>query len=201
MRNAFPRWGINGPYVALDYFAKMKAQGKVHSYCTDVKGNNPKPGEDAENRALSMHPLPDPKTGKPRTTLSIPLDTEMLTKTVMALNYQEKVEVSCSHIDYYQNTDRGPPPGVKSDLRFFHIHQVHFDPGNMHDSRTPGYKFTISRPKAQEHKDKPTLELDQWKAAAKKMSASVTRKEKKEQRLEGHSDWNVAKGDWYTAKE
>ena len=114
MRNAFQAWGIDGLYVALDYFAKMKAQGKVRTNCTDVKGNNPKPGEDARNWALLEHPLPDPKTGKPRTALSIPLGPERLTELKMALECQTNVRVLCAHIDWYWNTDRGPPPGVKS---------------------------------------------------------------------------------------
>ena len=94
------------------------------------------------------HPLPDPKTGQPRTALLIPLCPGTLAELKMALECQTKVRVLCAHIDWYWNTDLGPPLGVQSNMRFFLITKVLFEPRNMHDLRGPSDKFAIKRPKA-----------------------------------------------------
>ena len=86
-------------------------------------------------------------------------------------------------------------------MRFFLITKVLFELRNMHDLREPGDKFAIKRPKAQARGDNPPTELEVRKAAAKREAASATRKEKKQERNEGHSDWNLETGDWNTAAE
>ena len=216
-RNAFPAWGEAGPYESLHYFAKIKAQDVVRTVCTAVHGSNPTPGHPAQTWALLAHPLPDPKTGKPRTALSIPLDTEMLTELKMALKYQTNVWVLCAHIDWYWNTDRGPPGGVPSDMRFFVVIQVRFDPHNMHDLRPAGDVFAILRPKAQaikaagdERAEEPPRMSAVAEAAAAWAACKVAkttakarekRAEKTLEQKEGHRDYNPKTGKWYTAKE
>ena len=211
-RNAFPAWGKEGPYVALHYFAKIKAQDTVTTMCTAVHGSNATPGHPAQNYALLAHPLPDPKTDKPRTALSIPLDTEKLTELKMALKCQTKVRVLCAHIDWYWNTDRGPPLGVPSDMRFFLVLKVLFEPRNMHDLRAAGDVFAIQRPKARAIKareEEPPMmsavaeAAAAWAACEKakaKAKAQEKRDEKKQERNEAHIDFNLKTDKWNTAK-
>jgi len=212
-RNAFPAWGEAGPYKALHYFAKIKAQGTVRTMCAAVHGSNATPGHPAQTWAQLAHPLPDPKTGAARTALSIPLCEGRLAELRMALECQTCVKVLVCHIDWYWNTERGPPGGVPSDMRFFLVLKVLFEPRNMHDLRPAGDVFAILRPKAQAIKalaeEAPMMSAvakaaAAWaacKVAKTTAKAREKRAEKTLEQKEGHSDYNLKTGTWYTAKE
>jgi len=200
-RNAFPAWGKDGPYEAQDYFVKVKAQGMITLQCTDLHGNNPRAGEGARVCALLKHPLPHFKTGQPRTALSIPLGDKTLGVLQMALENQTTVKVLCAHIDWYWNTARGPPGGVKSDMRFFFVAKVLFNPREMHDVRDAGDKFQIKRPKAQARAEQPLTAYQARVKDRKRAEAAVKRKQEKRTRYEKHEDWNKETNTWNTAEE
>ena len=119
----------------------------------------------------------------------------------MALENQTKVKVLCAHIDWYWNTARGPPGGVKSDMRFFFVAKVFFNPREMHDVRDAGDKFQIKRPKAQARAEKPLTAYEARVRDRKRAEAAVKRKQQKRTRYEKHEDWNKETNTWNTAEE